>query len=70
MPLDTKRLNLLITDDRIGAMDVADYLAHHGIDAKLVSKHAVQIHPDHHEKALELGERYTWEWKPRAATKA
>jgi hypothetical protein len=44
------------------ALSVCRYLKHHSIDAVLVTKHAVQIHPDHEEKAAGVLPEYRWGW--------
>ncbi len=44
------------------ARSVCRYLKHHGVDAAVVTKHAVQIHPDHAAKAKEVLPNYRWGW--------
>ena len=44
------------------AFSVCGYLKHHGVDAVLVTKHAVQIHPDHQQKANDVLPAYRWGW--------
>ena len=44
------------------AFSVCRYLKHQGVDAALVTKHAVQIHPDHQQKAGEVLPAYRWGW--------
>jgi len=44
------------------AFSVRNYLKHHGVDAVIVTKHAVQIHPDHEAKAAEVLPQYRWGW--------
>jgi hypothetical protein len=44
------------------AFSVCRYLKHQGVDAVLVTKHAVQIHPEHHQKASEVLPAYRWGW--------
>ncbi|MBZ5619884.1 MAG: hypothetical protein LAQ69_14345 [Acidobacteriia bacterium] len=41
---------------------VSKYLKHHGVDAVLVTKHAVQVHPDHEPKAAAVLPQYRWGW--------
>ena len=45
------------------AFSVCRYLKHHGVDAVLVTKHAVQIHPDHGQKTSEVLQAYRWGWE-------
>lgn len=63
METNVKRNNLVVLDDRIGAQDLTAFLKSKGIDAKLVSKHAVQIHPDQSAQAEALSKEYKWGWK-------
>lgn len=44
------------------AFSVCKYLKHHGVDAALVTKHAVQVHPDHEQRAAEVLPKYQWGW--------
>ena len=44
------------------AWSVCRFLKHHGVDAVVVTKHAVQIHPDHEQKVHELLPAYMWGW--------
>lgn len=44
------------------ALSVCKYLKHHGVDAVMVTKHAVQVHPDHQRKANEVLQVYRWGW--------
>ena len=46
---------------------VCRYLKHHGVDAVLVTKHAVQVHPDHQETAAQLLSNYRWGWDRKQA---
>ena len=58
-----KRDNLVVLDDRLKAWDIMDFLKAKGIDAKVVSKHAVQIHPNQIDAAKELSKSYHWGWR-------
>jgi len=44
------------------AWSLCRFLKHHGVDAVIVTKHAVQVHPDHQEKAAAALPRYRWGW--------
>jgi hypothetical protein len=44
------------------AFSVCRYLKHHGVDAVLITEHAVQIHPDHQQKAGVVLPAYRWGW--------
>ena len=44
------------------ASSLSRYLKHHGIDAVVVTKHAVQVHPDHEQKAAAVLPQYKWGW--------
>ena len=48
-----KRLTVAIFDKRLHAMDLDSVLRQAGIDSKIVSKHAVQIHPMQLKQAKE-----------------
>ena len=45
------------------ALSLRKFLEHHGVDAVLVTKHAVQVHPDDVVKAAELLPKYAWGWE-------
>jgi len=51
------------------AFSVCRFLKHYGVDAVIVTKHAVQIHPDQEQKAVAALPAYKWGWDrpPRAA---
>jgi len=44
------------------AHSLVRFLKHHGVDASLVTKHAVQVHPEHAVKAAEVLPKYKWGW--------
>ena len=44
------------------ADSICRFLKHHGINAVVVTKHAVQIHPDHEQKAAAALPAYRWGW--------
>lgn len=44
------------------AFSVCRFLKHHGVDAVIVTKHAVQVHPDHEQKAASVLPDYRWGW--------
>lgn len=44
------------------AWSVCRFLKQRGIDAVVVSKHAVQVHPDHEQKAAAALSAYQWGW--------
>jgi hypothetical protein len=44
------------------ALSLCRFLKHHGIDAVVVTKHAVQVHPDHEQKAAAVLPAYQWGW--------
>jgi hypothetical protein len=43
-------------------MSLCGFLKHHGIDATVVTKHAIQVHPGHALKAAEVMAKYKWGW--------
>ena len=64
MPAIVKRATIHVFDagDFVLASSVSKYLKHCGVDAVLVTKHAVQVHPDHKQKAADLLPEYRWGW--------
>lgn len=44
------------------ALSLCRFLKHRGVDAVVVTKHAVQIHPDHQQKAAAALPEYKWGW--------
>ena len=52
------------------ALSVCRFLKHHGVDAVIVTKHAVQIHPDHEQRAAAVLPSYRWGWDSRAPAAA
>lgn len=44
------------------ALSLCRFLKHRGVDAVVVTKHAVQIHPDHAERAAAALPAYKWGW--------
>jgi hypothetical protein len=52
------------------ALSLCRFLKHHGIDAVVVTKHAVQVHPDHARKAAAVLPQYRWEWDRRPEVSA
>jgi hypothetical protein len=44
------------------AQSVCKFLKHHGVDAVAVTRHAVQIHPDHEPQATEALPAWRWGW--------
>ena len=44
------------------AMSLARFLKWRGFDAVVVSKHAVQVLPDEHQRAMEATRDYKWGW--------
>ena len=46
----------------VDADSLAKFLKHHGVDATVVTKHAVQVHPDHAARTAELMPQYKWGW--------
>jgi hypothetical protein len=62
-----KRATIHIFEKFLPAWDVTGFLKQHGIDAKLVTRHAVQVHPDQVAQAKELLTRTEFtEHGPRA----
>jgi hypothetical protein len=49
------------------AHSVCRFLKHLGVDAVVVTKHAVQVHPDHEQKAAEVLPQYRWGWERGSA---
>ena len=46
----------------VDAMSVCRFLKQHGVDAVVVTKHAIQVHPDDVVKAAEALPKYKWGW--------
>ena len=44
------------------ALSLSRFLKHHGVDAVVVTKHAVQVHPDHVQKTADVLPAYRWGW--------
>jgi hypothetical protein len=44
------------------ALSLCRFLKHNGIDAVLVTKHAVQVHPDQVQKTATVVPAYRWGW--------
>jgi len=44
------------------ALSLCRFLKHRGLDAVVVTKHAVQVHPDHARKAAAALPDYQWGW--------
>jgi hypothetical protein len=44
------------------AHSIHNFLKRHGVDAVVVTKHAVQIHPDHMQKAADVIPAWKWGW--------
>jgi len=44
------------------ALSLSRFLKHHGVDAVIVTKHAIQVHPDHQLRAAEVLPKYMWGW--------
>ncbi|MCC6366881.1 MAG: hypothetical protein IT165_25445 [Bryobacterales bacterium] len=44
------------------ALSVCKFLKHHGVDAVVVTKHAVQIHPNHEQQTTEVIPAWRWGW--------
>jgi hypothetical protein len=44
------------------ALSLCRFLKHHGVDAVLVTKHAIQVHPDHDQKTAAVLPAYKWGW--------
>ncbi len=66
-----KRVTVATYDLLLHAMDLEAVLKRAKVDVKLVTKHAVQIHPDHVDRAMaaikaEEKKRAEQPWPPRA----
>jgi hypothetical protein len=57
-----KRVIILLTSRWLEAYDVKNWLEKHGVEAKLVTKHTVQVTPDLEEKAKEAIKAYPFKW--------
>jgi hypothetical protein len=44
------------------AFSLRKFLLRHGIDAVIVTKHAVQVRPDQEVQAAEVLPKYKWGW--------
>jgi hypothetical protein len=62
MPEPLKRVIVLLTSRWLEAHDVQKWLREHGVEAKLVCKHSVQVAPDLEEKAKEVIAKYPYTW--------
>lgn len=62
MPEPLKRVIVLLTSRWLEAYDVLKWLQKKGIEAKLVTKHSVQVTPDLEEKAKEAIAKYPYKW--------
>ena len=51
---ELKRENVVVVDRFLVANDLFNYLKHYEVDVKMVTKHAIQVHPRHAERAKEL----------------
>jgi hypothetical protein len=60
-----KRTIVAVSDKWTDAWQMLRYLKHHGIDAKKVSKHSLQVVPEHEQQAKKLMEKYRWDWKEK-----
>ncbi len=45
------------------AFSVCRFMKHHGVDAVIVTKHAVQVHPHDEQKAVAVLPAYKWGWE-------
>lgn len=54
MPEERKRVNVYVGDDWQQISAITEYLTDQGVDAKLVTRYAVQVHPDHARQAAQL----------------
>ncbi len=61
-PVKRKTIHVFSAGEFALAFSVCRYLKQHGIDALLVTKHAIQIHPDHEQKAAGVLPEYRWGW--------
>lgn len=57
-PATRKRVNVAVVDSWLHARDVEAYLKEYGVDVKVVTKHAIQVHPDHIEKVKAIGKSF------------
>jgi len=46
----------------VDAMSVCRFLKQHGVDAVVVTKHAIQVHPDDVVKSAGVLPTYKWGW--------
>ena len=49
------------------AWSLCRFLKHRDVDAAVVTKHAVQVHPDDEQKAAAALPSYKWGWDRREA---
>ena len=59
----TKRVIVLLTSRWLEAYDLKKWLEKQGVEAKLVTKHTVQVAPDLEEQAKEAIAKYPFRWK-------
>lgn len=55
-------VHIFSSGDFAVALSLCRFLKHRGLDAVLVSKHAVQVHPDDELKAAAALPSYKWGW--------
>lgn len=60
---ETKRVTVTIKDKLTQARVVERFLKARGCDVKIVTKHAVQVHPRDAAKAKEAAKGFTWDWE-------
>ena len=60
MPEPLKRVIVHLTSKWLEAYDIRNWLQKQGVEAKLVSKHSVQVAPDLEEKAKEVIAKYPY----------
>jgi hypothetical protein len=53
-----KRQTIHVYERFVYAMDLTEYLKAAGVDVKLVRRYAVQVNPEHAQKAAELLKSY------------
>jgi hypothetical protein len=57
-PGPRKRVNVAVCDKWLQARDIEKFLLEHKIDVKMVTKHAIQVHPDQVEKVKVLSNQF------------
>jgi hypothetical protein len=70
MPIKRSTLQVFDPGELGLANSIAAFLRHQGLDAVVVSKHALQVHPQHEAMAREAVKQYKWGWQRSAGKRS